>query len=51
MSASIIAGMERVNRSARAIEDAVPYAMGNTLGGPPSTVCGLLTGHTSRRVG
>ncbi len=32
VSASIIAGMDRVNRSARAIEDAVPCAMPHTLG-------------------
>ena len=32
VSASIIAGIDRVNRSARAIEDAVPCAMQHTLG-------------------
>jgi hypothetical protein len=31
VSASIIAGMDRVNRSARAMEDAVPCAMSDTL--------------------
>ena len=51
VSASIIAGIDRVNRSARAIEDAVPCAMPHTLGRRTSTTCGLFTVRPARRVG